>query len=378
MYLPGVFKVPGQMEIAIIALLALLVIGVLWLIFTVTVRREAKEADSLNARYDSLRAELQSTLSSNLKLVATQLNAVTGTVTEQLSSVTSQIQASTGQINQRMDSTARAVGDVRVSLGELSKATERIFEVGKDISGLQEILKAPKIRGGLGELFLGDLLGQCLPSANFELQYRFPDGSRVDAVVRFKDVLVPIDSKFPLENFRRIFSGTSEEEKKGARRKFVSDCKKHIDAIASSYIRPEHGTLNFALMYIPAENVYYETIVKDTELGEDKQLESYAFSRRVVPVSPNSFYAYLQTILLGLKGLEMDAVAREMISRMDGLKNDFERFMAEFDVLGGHIGKARAKYEEAERRAVRFREGLSVFGDPAGPALKESLEEEKA
>lgn len=368
----------AQMEIAIIGLLGLLVLGVLWLVFTVTGRESARELHALNARYDSLRAELQSSLASNLKLVASELNGVTGTVAEQLSSVTSQIQASTGQINQRMDSAARVVGEVKMSLGMISKAAEQIFEVGKDISGLQEILKAPKIRGGLGELFLGDLLSQCLPSANYGLQYGFKDGSRVDAVVRFKDVLVPIDSKFPLENFRRIFSGVSDEEKKAAKRKFVSDCKKHIDAIASSYIRPEEGTLNFALMYIPAENVYYETVVKDEEFGDEKQLAAYAFSKRVVPVSPNSFYAYLQTILLGLKGLEMDAVAREMISRVDGLRNDFERFMNEFDVLGRHIGNAKTKYEEAGRKAERFSESLSVLGEQAGPVLEDGVKEEKA
>lgn len=366
------------MEIFIIALLGLLLIGVLWLIFVMTGRNRGGEIQALDARYDALRAELQNSLSSNLKLVASQLNNVTSQVTEQLSSVTSQIQASTGQMNQRMDNAARVVGEVKMSLGELSKATERIFEVGKDISGLQEILRAPKLRGGLGELFLGDLLGQCLPTANFELQYRFSDGARVDAVVRFKEVIVPIDSKFPLENFRRICSGAGEDDKKSAKKKFISDCKKHIDAIASSYIRPEEGTLNFALMYIPAENVYYETIVKDEEAGDERLLSAYAFSKRVIPVSPNSFYAYLQTILLGLKGLEMDSVAREMMERVDGLKNDFGRFMGEFEVLGRHLTNAKAKYDEAERKAGRFNDKLSVLGDSQGESLKEGVKEEKA
>lgn len=364
------------MEIAIIALLASLLVVILWLVFTVTGR--ARELDVLNARYDSLRAELQNSLSSHLRLVASELNSVSGTVAEQLSSVASQIHASTGQINQRMDFAARAVGEVKTGLGTLSEAAERIFEVGKDISGLQEILKSPKIRGGLGELFLGDLLGQCLPAANYELQYGFSDGSRVDAVVKFKDVMVPVDSKFPLENFRRILSGATDEERKAAKKRLVSDCKKHIDSIAASYIRPEEGTLNFALMYIPAENVYYETIVKDEELGEGIHLAAYAFSKRVVPVSPNSFYAYLQTVLLGLKGLEMDSVAREMISRVDALKNEFERFVGEFEILGRHIGNAKARYDEAEKRAGRFAENLSALGRHPEPALAAETDKEKA
>jgi len=366
------------MEIAIIALLVLLVAVVLWLVFTVaTGRGSAREIEALNARYDALRAELQSSLSSSLKLVATELNGVTGTVAEQLSSVASQLHASTGQINQRMEFAAKAVGDVNMSLGTLSKAAERIFEVGKDISGLQEILRAPKVRGGLGELFLGDLLAQCLPSANYVLQYGFSDGARVDAVVKFKDVMVPVDSKFPLENFRRILSSTSDEEKRAARRKFASNCKKHIDSIASSYIRPVEGTLNFALMYIPAENVYYETIVKAADGTDGTDLAAYAFSKRVVPVSPNSFYAYLQTVLLGLKGLEMDSMARDMISRVDGLKNEFERFMNEFDVLGRHIGNAKTKYDEADRKLGRFSESLTSLGRVQEPALLEPLDKEK-
>jgi DNA recombination protein RmuC len=219
---------------------------------------------------ESLRHELNEVITNNMSLVNQQLGQVTSQVSEQLTAVTSQLQNSTGQINERMDNAARVVSDVTRGLGELSKATEQVFDVGKDIAGLQEILRAPKLRGEIGEFFLGDLLSQILPTSHFELQYAFRDGTRVDAVIKFSNGLVPVDSKFPL----------TEEEKRGAKRKFVSDVKKRIDEIASNYIVPDEGTFNFALMYIPAENVYYETIIKDEAFGDEKQLAAYAFSKR--------------------------------------------------------------------------------------------------
>ncbi|MBI1911021.1 MAG: DNA recombination protein RmuC [Deltaproteobacteria bacterium] len=361
------------MEIAIVVLLGFLVLGVLWLIIIMSRRAEGR-SDS-QAQLDSLRAELQNSLTSNLRLVNSQLANVTSQVTEQLSSVNMQLQSSTGQINQRMDNAARMVGEVRQSLGALTKATEQIYEIGKDISGLQEILKAPKLRGGLGELFLGDLLSQCLPSTHFELQYRFANGKICDAIVKLNGGLVPIDSKFPLENFKRVIEANTDEARKAAKRKFIADCKKHIDAIASSYILPEEGTLNFALMYIPAENVYYEAVIKDEDFGDEKLLASYAFSKRVIPVSPNSFYAYMQTILLGLRGMEISEKARHIITHLEGLRNDYDRFMNDFETLGRHITNTKSKYDEAEKKIDRFGDRLSVISEDDNIALKVEKEQ---
>ncbi|MDO8426345.1 MAG: DNA recombination protein RmuC [Deltaproteobacteria bacterium] len=360
------------MEIAVIALLALLVISVLFLAYSIRKRGGEGEARMLQVQYESLRAEIQNSLSGASSLVASQLSNITKQVNDQLSAVAMQLHASTGQISQRMDNAAKAVADVRQGLGELSKATEQIFEVGKDISSLQEILRSPKLRGGLGELFLGDLLGQCLPSTHFELQYSFKNGSRVDAVIRLKGGLVPIDSKFPLENFKRLLESPTDEAKKAAKRKFTADCRKHIDAISSSYIVPSEGTLNFALMYIPAENVYYETIIRDDE----EALSSYAFSKRVIPVSPNSFYAYLQTILLGLKGLEVSERARSILSHIEGLQNGFDKFIADFDTLGRHINNTKAKYDEIEKKAERLGMRLHALGEVEGLTLQPELKGE--
>ncbi len=354
------------MELAILVLLVFTILVVLSLVL-VTVRRRREEEETLRTRYDSLRHELSDALTTNLNLVNQQLSQVTTLVTEQLKGVTQQIQSSTGQINQRMDNASRVVGEVREGLGDLRRATQQVLEMGKDIMELQEILRVPKLRGGFGEFLLGDILSQILPSRHYELQYTFRDSSRVDAVIKLKDRLVPVDAKFPLENFRRLMECQDEKERKIARRRFVSDVKRHIDTIASSYINPEEGTLNFALMYIPAENVYYEVILRDDMNGEDRSgIMSYAFSRRVIPVSPNSFYAYLQTILLGLRGLEISRKAKEILARIERLRDDFARLMGDFDVLGKHINNARTKYEDTQKRMERFSErmrGLSGIGE---------------
>ena len=280
----------------------------------------------------------------------------------QLASLREQVRKSlenTDQIlSQRFETTSRAVSDVQTNLARLEESNKRIFEVGKDISSLQEILRAPKIRGGLGEFLLSDLLSQILPSKHFSLPYAFKSGERVDAVIRLADRLVPVDSKFPLENFRKLLQADSDGDRKAHRRRFISDVKLHINAIAKKYIVPDEGTLPFALMYIPAENVYYETIVKDQDAEDGKSLADYSMQKRVIPVSPNTFYLYLQTIILGLKGLEIEKSAEEIISTLGRLKVDFDRFARDFELVRTHLRHAVSCYDSADRNLQRFEDRL--------------------
>ncbi len=282
----------------------------------------------------------------------------------QLGKMGEQIQNATGQMGLRLDHTALVVGEVQQNLGALSKATEKVYEVGKDIASLQEILKAPKLRGILGEFFLGELLTQILPTSYFTLQYPFKSGEIVDALIHLGKGGVPVDSKFPLENFKRMIESSSEEERRGYRKKFSQDVKKHIDQIAGKYILPDEGTFDFAFMYIPAENVYYETIIKEETRTEDKTLSVYALEKKVIPVSPNSFYAYLQVILLGLKGLHIEQSAKEILEYLFRLKGDFAKFNEDFEVLGKHLNNAKIKYEESIRKLDRFNEKLEEIEDP--------------
>ncbi len=274
-------------------------------------------------------------------------------------------------VGERMDSGLRVFGDVRERLGELTQKVRNIEEVGRDIAGLGDLLKAPKFRGGFGELLLERLLGDIMPSDSYELQHAFKNGSVVDAVVRIGGNLVPIDSKFPMEDFERIMKAESPEDKKAWRRQFARNIRKHIDAVAR-YILPDEKTFNFALMYIPAENVYYETIIRGDDGGD---IFPYALERRVIPVSPNSFYAYLHVIVQGLKGLHFEKAADDILAYVSRLKGDLADFQQDYDVLGGHLRHAAAKHDEAGRRLTRLSDRLQRVGEcDAGKALPGDIE----
>ncbi|MDD5084714.1 MAG: DNA recombination protein RmuC [Candidatus Omnitrophica bacterium] len=245
-------------------------------------------------------------------------------------------------------------GEVQNRLGHMEEAYRNLQAVSENINGWLESLRAPKLRGSMGELFLGDLLAQCLSPKQYSLQYSFKSGERVDAVIYFINGMVSIDSKFPLENFLRFVESNGDGEKKLHRRAFVQDVKRHVDNIAAKYIVPQEGTFDFALMYIPAENVYYESIIKDEHFGDDKSISSYALERRVIPVSPNSFYAYLQAIVLGLKGLKIESQAREILEKLQCLVADFERFSEDYRKIGTHIKNLVSGYEKTSRDLDRF------------------------
>jgi DNA recombination protein RmuC len=329
----------------------------------------------MQQQVEQLRGQMNDGLNKNISILNDQLRGVNETLDRLRQSVSQQLQNSSGDINKRLDNAAKVIGDVQKNIGELSTASKQIFEVGKDIATLQEILRPPKLRGGLGEQFLGELLSQILPSKFFTLQYQFSSGERVDAVVKLGEKLVPIDSKFPLDNFRRIIECKIEEEKKAFQKAFSKDVKKHIDDIASKYIVPNEKTYDFALLYIPAENVYYETITKDESFGEEKGILSYALSKRVIPVSPNSFYAYLQVIVLGLKGLEIEENAREIQTRLVTLGNDLKVFQRDFQVVGTHLTNAMNKFEEARRRLDKFGFRFEqVESQPSLPLLEKGTE----
>ncbi|MBI2906095.1 MAG: DNA recombination protein RmuC [Chloroflexi bacterium] len=303
----------------------------------------------------------------SLSLLQQQMNALTQQVDARLSQMSDQILNTNKAIGERLDNAAAVVGNVQRGLGELTESSKRILEVGKDISGLNEILRSPKLRGGVGELLLGDLLAQILPCDHYSLQHQLKNGERVDAVVKLANGLVPVDAKFPLDNFRRIMACATDEERKPFQRRFAADVKKHIDDIVGKYICPDEGTFDFALMYIPAENVYYEVIIKDEMDTEGKGLLSYALSQHVVPVSPNSLYAYLATIVLGLRGLKIEENVKDVLANIGRLKQDFARFQDDFETLGKHINAASHKYEDADKKLTRFGDRLQAVEAAEAP-----------
>jgi DNA recombination protein RmuC len=311
----------------------------------------------------ALRRETTDAVNNNTKTANQQLTQMTYQMEQRLTGLDRSMRDTTGQVNTRLDNAVRVIREVSATMGELSKASQQIYEVGKDIASLQQILRAPKLRGVIGEFFLGNLLDQVVPE-NYELQHRFRSGETVDAVIRLGPKLVPIDAKFPLENFQRL-SAAGDSERKALRKRFITDVEKHVDAISKKYILPDEGTYDFALMYIPAENVYYETIIKDEP--DEENLSAYAVSRRVIPVSPNSLYAYLQAIVFGLRGLQIEKRAEEILSHLGRLQGDFGKFRDDFDTVGTHLKNAHNKYDDALKRLSQLEGKLEISSALAQP-----------
>ena len=256
------------------------------------------------------------------------------------------------KVDRRMEHASQQTNAIHKQLGDVGRATAQLAEQAKDLGQLQQVLRPPKARGGFGELLLGNLLADRLPADAYSLQHTFRSGERVDAVIRV-DKLVPVDAKFPLDNFERLVDAQDDESRQMHEKAFARDVKIHIDAIGSKYIRPDEGTYDFALMYLPSEAIYYELAC-----GKTGALLAYAHQRNVVPVSPNTFVAYLQMIVLGLKGMQIEQHAHEVMAYCAQLQKDFGTFRADFDTIGKHLGHARSKYAEAERRLDRFESKL--------------------
>lgn len=286
------------------------------------------------------------------RTLAAQLEGLVGTVNAQLAS-------SRELSGQQLDGATRVFGELKAQLGQVAEMAVRMEALGREIEELQGILKAPKLRGNLGEAQLEEFLRQVLPPSFWETQYTFGDGQTVDAVIKLRDHLVPVDAKFPLESFQRLLAAEDDAARNAKRKEFDRAVKGRIDEIAK-YIRPGEGTFEFALMYVPAEAIYYEMIVRDEGLGEGGSLLAYALGKRVVPVSPNSFFAYLSTIATGLKGMQVEARAREILNELGRLQTDFGRLSEVFRLVGTHIGNAQKKYEEAERLAGKFEDRLQA------------------
>ena len=248
---------------------------------------------------------------------------------------------------------SRVLADVRERLGALGEATRRLEAMGAAVSEVQQLLQIPRLRGTVGEVWLEEMLRQVVPRAH-TMQHAFRSGERVDAVVRIGERLVPIDAKFPLEACRRML-GADGSALERERRAFRRSLRERIDEIADKYIRPDEGTYEFALMYIPAENVYYEAILRDDEAAEPGSL-GYALERRVIPVSPHTLYAYLAAIAHGLRGLAVEARARELLGELGGLRQQFDTLWETFRKVGVHLENARKQLEESERQAARVRD----------------------
>lgn len=228
--------------------------------------------------------------------------------------------------NKRLDNAAKVIGEVQKSIGEFS-------EIGRNMQQLQEFLQSPKLRGNIGEQVLKELLAQSLPTDTYTLQYSFNNGQKVDAIIKTSQGLIPIDSKFPISSFKKMAEMETEEEKARVKKDFEKEVKVHIKSIASKYILVGEGTIDYALMYIPSESVYYEII-------NSGDLYDFAADMRVVPVSPMSFYAYLKVILISFEGQRIEKQAKDILSVLQSMKKDYEKADEAMSILQKHISNA--------------------------------------
>ncbi len=239
----------------------------------------------------------------------------------------------------------------------VKNAGQRMSEVAGEVRKIQDIFRNPKQRGRMGEISLERLLGEILPAESFQMQYQFRNNKLADALIKMPDYIVAVDAKFPLPSFEAILTAENDNERTRARRQFLRDVSAHIDKIAESYILPAEGTLDFAFMYIPAENVYYETVIK---YGEDKiDLLDYAHGKKVIPVSPNLFYVYLMTVVMGLRGLRIEKQAARIRQDLSKLSAGLTEFGDKWNILGKHIRNAQNQYDEADKKLGRFADQLN-------------------
>lgn len=321
---------------------------------------------------EAFREELARSLKDSQAGVRAEMQALSTQLNERLRENSSAMQATQTNVGQRLDNATRVVADLQNKLGTLEESSKRIFDVGQGLKELKDILQSPKLRGSMGEFFLEDLLRQILPANAYSTQYAFKSGEVVDAVIQMGDGLCSVDSKFPLESFVRITKIPDSEPENRAREKkvFVQAIKKHADSIAKKYILPEENTFDFAFMYIPAENVYYETIIRDDLVDGEGSLYDWLLKRRVVPVSPNSFYAYLQVIVMGLKGMRIQEGAKHILKGLGQLSHDLGRCRDDFSVLGKHLKNAANAYDGVGKRLEKFSDRYTLLSGAEAGTLR--------
>jgi len=303
---------------------------------------------------DDLRVELQAAQQG----MQGQVELLARSVGELRSDLSRSLGATEQQLATQAGSTHRTLSDLSRQLGTLGEQSQRIGDLAKDIGSLQDLLRAPKARGGFGELLLERLLHDALPSGAYEVQHTYKDGSRVDAIVRYAGRIVPIDAKFPNETWNALANAVDEAERRTKKRAFLQQVRRHIDAVGR-YVSPADGTIDFAVMYIPSESIYYDLVLREEEGEPD--LRAYCAERKVIPASPNTLLAYLQVVSLGVRGLAMQERTRELQQGVAAVRREFERFVELHDQLGRHLENATKKFDETDRALSRASSAIETL-----------------
>lgn len=348
---------------ALIALLVLALVGAAAALALLLRGRQAGRFDQLLAEAARAREASES--------VDRRFDEFRRSVEERVRGVEQSLSEGQKGLAEHLGESGRLMKDVGEQMGRVFEASQKIEKLAGNVTRLEDLLKPPKLRGALGETFLEQALAQVLPASRWKMQFRFPDGATVDAAIFVGERCVSVDSKFPLDNYRRAREAGDENERKKALRDFQTDVRGHVDSIRSKYIRPECGTYDFALMYIPAEAVYCE-VAGD---GEEGSLADYAVGERVIPVSPRLLYAYLATVAMGLRGLELQESARDVQEKLADLARLWERVEIPFEKVGAHLSNAQKQYEEATKAVGRFGARLEGIAEGAAERLASEMPE---
>jgi DNA recombination protein RmuC len=357
----------------LIAAMLLVAVLVLWL--ALQGLSTQKKSENMESQMNELRRDLETMVTAQAQATG-QISNLTSSVTTRLDAVSRSL---TDGVAKSADISAQGQSAMREELKSTQSMMERIHkqlgefqEVSRELSSAQQslesVLGGVKTRGILGEVTLARLLEDSLPSSQFGTQYRFASGEAVDAVIFLRDrKLLAVDSKFPLEAFRRIQTDGDE-----ARRAFATAVKGHVDSIARKYVRPDENTLDLALMFVPSESVYYELLQTSDSKGQP--LDEYCREKRVVAVSPNTLYAHLCVIAMGLRGMQIEENARRLSNGLSGLQKQLGNFVDSFDKVGTHLKNAQNSYQEAGKRLDRTElalEGMLTSGDASAGAQAE-------
>jgi len=351
-------------SVGIVVALVVVVVLLVWLLLQAAQNRKCEEES--RARMEQLQRDLQ-TLAGQTQNFSQQIGQLGQNVTQSLEGVTGALQRgvtdSATIAAQAQSAMAGELKNSRETLGHIQQQLGAVQQAGQQMSQtaqtLQHILGGAKSRGSLGEVALERLLEDALPKERYQRQYKFSSGETVDAVIFLRDKLLPIDSKFPLDAFRRMheqasdtLSGSATNQNAAlveeARRAFITAVKGHADIIAKKYLLPGENTLGIALMFVPSENVYYELLM--TADAKLLPLDEYCRSKKVIAVSPNTLYAHLQVILMGLQGMQIEENAKKLHASLAGLQKQLENFADPFGKLGTHLKNAQQSYSEAEKR----------------------------
>jgi DNA recombination protein RmuC len=363
------------MDAALIVIAILLAALVIWL--ALQNARSQRKGDALESQLGELRRDLQGIATAQAQSTG-QIQTIGQTVAQRLEGVTRALQdgvTNSAQIaSQGQTAIATELKNAREQIGLIQKQIGEVQEQGRGLSqatqSLEAILGGAKTRGLLGEVTLQRLLEDSLPSSQYAMQYRFSSGEAADAVIFLRDdKLMAIDSKFPLDAFRRI--GAEGDE---ARRAFAAAVKGHADSIAKKYIVPNEGTLDVALMFVPSESVYCEML--NTEDGKGQQIDAYCRGKNVVAVSPNTLYAHLCVIAMGLRGMQIEENAKRLQGNLDGVQKHLQTFAEVFEKLGTHLRNAQQSYSEADKRFERAQTTLAnalTGGSPAAALEGEQI-----